>query len=181
MLGGLLLCPCAPSSYVQGVLYFKSHCYCEGCMATVWFSACEPEFYFLNQSVKIDCPPALCLLQEFEQISGVVPHQTHDRLVLRPNHRPVAGNRDCSLFFPCIFLFTRHNRVNNLVHKCPPLVPVLSQINSAHAVLSHLRSTLILSFQVFREVCLLQVPHPAPVCISLLHYAWRLPLPGYLP
>ena len=37
-------------------------------------------------------------------------------------------------FFSWIFLFTRHNRVNNLVHKCPPLVPVLSQINSVHAI-----------------------------------------------
>jgi hypothetical protein len=33
-----------------------------GCMATVGFPACEPEFHFLSQSVETACHPASCLL-----------------------------------------------------------------------------------------------------------------------
>lgn len=149
-------------------------------MATIRFSACEPEFIF---SAKASRPIVLlpCVsCKELEQIRGAVTHQTHNRLVLLPNQRPVAGNRDCNSF-SWIFLFTRHKRVRNHVHKCPPLVPDLSHINPVHAVLSHLSSTLILSSQVFKEVSLLQVPNPASVCISLLHCAQRMRLPVCLP
>jgi hypothetical protein len=48
-------------TFRESYVHNKSHCCHEGCMATVRFSACEPEFYFLSQSVKTEYP-ALRLL-----------------------------------------------------------------------------------------------------------------------
>jgi hypothetical protein len=145
----------------------------------------EKELHPCFQSQMTVCPNADNSLTYFSKIfvichwkgSSISQIFTHSLMELSPSWE--AANCAATLELPSVLW---NPKVHYRIHKSPPLVPILSQIDPVHIIASYLRSILILSTHVRLGLPSGFFPyHQYPIRTHLLPHSCYMPCPSHPP